>query len=225
MLVSEAVTRTRDDLLDDSGQERWDVSDSTHAETKRHLQNALSYCYHLYNTQGGTQFLEEHSGTTTTSGVLSLDSLDPAHVRSCNLLVSNRYYSLYPERMIDREYQDDQARVITVQYAPTPEWNAASGNDSDYLLQHPNTNSELTSWDAFEDWVCWRAALTMSIKDQRRIVALKEREEELARACLARINTPKTRRFPGRKDWYTQWLRWHWDPQGRDMIIHRKVIS
>lgn len=230
MDLDAAVARTRNDRLDDDGT-RW-----TDEETVRHLRYALSDVAHEYIDAGGDRLRDDTGDVTSSSaGVVDLSSYDPAQIRSVQVKYGNRFFPIHPAKIRERQILDEVVRTYRVEYDITPEIGTAEFNADGSFgggalggnpLVTTDGTTQLTTWDAFEDFVCLRAAHSMALKDGDRVLldALYKEEQRKVVNVIKRDPTPKTGRMPARVEHLTRLLRWYYDPGSDSIQICRRLV-
>lgn len=192
-------------FLDDPTGARFNV-DGAFTAIDGALKNALSKCLSDYVENGGDQFLEETTVTTSAAdGTVALTSLGPIDVRSVlYAITSTSWGKIRPIRRHDRERADLVARSLVVSYVrelalPT---NAA----------HPlvgNGATEAKSWPAFDTWIVARAALELGVTDKDLRPGLIAVEADNRESAMKRHRIPRSGDFPGvRGEVLTADLRW-----------------
>lgn len=197
MTVAEAVTRVQTDLLDDKNGRRWDAT-----QVQRHLRAALSKCLSTYSKEGGRRFVRKLSSQATTSaGVLDLSSHDPLIVLSTVLVDGdNRRERLGQCEPWEIEYVDDQARTVDVHLVPNIAWSAAGD-----LV--PTDSTVPGTFDAFDEWVCAKAARDAAVKDKALHRALEVVEADAHAAAVGWPDANPSPDFPQKVGAY-EWIRW-----------------
>lgn len=208
-----ARDRCRVDYLDDDGT-RWDAT-----QTDRALQFALSSVFDEYLTAGGDQFVETVTGTTT-SGSLDLSTYTPAQVYGVALVFGDRYHALRHQAVRDRQYADTDNRDLSIELCRKPVLGGAT-----QAMVSDGSGNALNTWDDFDDLVCARAALSMAIKDGRRLPALEGWAGQLAQTVMQRPRVPRARAMPFGKGFYEKHLYWFYDAPNETLRLFKRIYS
>lgn len=211
LTVAEAQTRVAD-LLDDPNNTRWSVAKKSAA-----LQAALSACMIDFVASGGTAFDEPVTGTTTTSGTLTVtDAL--SHIRSVQVVQGTRRVAIRSVAPADIELVDTVPRDVRL--VAVREWVVPSTTTNLLVSDNAATGP---SWHAFDQWVCAQAALDLGITDNDKRPGLEAAWARYREAAVGRIATPKSRAAPlPRADWsYADDLGWSWDATSQTLTLGR----
>jgi len=206
MTIAEALTHIREDLLDDANSIRW--SDT---QLRRHIKSALSKCQTLYVANGGHRFTRVLTSQSVTSSgldvVTALGTLTPVEITAV--------------MRADTDYREP------IEYIP---WHQAVLYATDTYtcdvmcvpqLEHDLTAATSTAlvvavtdapgtWDAFEEWVCARAAMEAARKDKDRFRDLEWMVRDAAEAVygmLPEAPAPALSDLPG----HDRFLRWTYE--------------
>lgn len=201
-----------EDLLDDSGNARWST-----AQIDVGLGYGLSTCLHEYVSYGGDRFDIIGSFNTTTSGEADLSSVSPLHVKGLNLLVGSRYWPIPELKQEQRNVLDDTVRTLSIRYTRAYEIPSNSA--------HPLVGVGATaasSFDAFEHWVCLRAALYCSLKDAEARPEIRALEQEAAKVVIETPTMPEAFEFPRKKAWYSRWFGWTWNASTKKVLFCKR---
>ena len=174
--VATAVTRLREDFLDDPKSKRW-----TDAQLKRELRGSIGKCLREYTDNGGRRFLKPLlAQTTDASGQIEMSTVDPLWIHSVLISEGGRKEEIPNVDVHQQEYSDDnETRTVDIFVIPNIVFN---DDDAEVLIQ-PDALS-LGTWDAFEEWVIARAALGASRKNLALIASLQRDHDDAARAVL-----------------------------------------
>ena len=225
MTLEDAVTRARDDRLDDDGT-RW-----TDQETVRALQYALSDTAYEYIDAGGDQFRRQSQVPSNASGYVDASGLGLAQVHGLSLLVGGRSYRIYAADPAENSVAVDAARTLYLDYSLEPRIGTATFSSGAFStggsnpLVTTNGTTQLTTWDNFEDLVCNRAAQKMALKDNDQMVlrSLYQEEQRLLANVMKRDNKPRAKRMPRRQGFYSRLYVWHWDPGSEYIRLQKRL--
>ena len=203
------------DHLDDNDSEdpnaRW-----SNAQVDVGLALALSSCLSDYVSEGGDRFDLELSASTT-SGALDMSSYSPLYIRGMTMLYGNRYWPLEALRAEDRGIQDADTKSLQVRYV------------REYALPTTTTHplvgvgaTAANSWDAFDHWICIRAAIHCSIKDDDLRATLTTQEEAIRTTVLLRPKLPSAVAFPKPTSYYSRSYGYFWQPSTKVVQICRR---
>lgn len=216
MTVAEAITRARDDILDDPDSDRW-----TDAEVKRHLEAALDDTFQEYVIAGGDMFNRQTEALSSSAGTIDTSSIPIGQIIGVAVKFGSRYYPVKPSRFRDKQYNDDSTtRNVTIEYATLPV--VGSGTTTNPLVADSSDN-QLNSWRAFEELVVVRAAMSMAEKDGRVPTALERRERRIIGNVMLKASKPVTRRFPDKSGFYGDYLYWYYDHENDQIKLWRKL--
>lgn len=211
LTLSDARTVVRDHLDDDGT--RW-----SDAQVDRALQWSLSQCLNDYVGGGGERFDSLLETTTDATGLKSLSAENPMVLRGVSLKVGNRYYPLRAASLDERNRDDQVARTIQIRYVKT------------YALPttatHPLVGSGATaagSWDAFDHWICLRAAQFCTTKDAENRSELHFLEQSMASSIMTVPKIPYGLPFPGPTRLYGQLIKWVWKPETKALQLASTV--
>lgn len=209
------VAQARDiveDHIDDSGNARWSESQVDNA-----LRYALDSCRKEYLAAGGDRLFEISESTTDSNGRVDLSSLNPDYIAGVTLVMGNRFFPLSQVQYEERLLNDNAARSIQVRYARTL---SLSSTTSHPLVGNGATAAK--SFDAFEHWICARAAMFCSVKDADNRPELKELELQAKNAAMFAPHIPQSTAFPGKPHWYSRYYVWTWKPDEQKLQLARK---
>ena len=205
LTVAEAMTKVRQ-FLDDTSTSvpRW-----TDAQVTDALADAVSIGVNRYATSGGDRFdLEASVTSSATDGTVSLSSLAPSIVKQVSVTIGTTQYRLRPCDKLRRGIPDYNARTLTVLYVREYEISATTSHP---LIGVGSTAAN--SWRAFDRWICYLAALQLSIKDMEspRMGALKAATDDAEKEALGRATTPRGYEIP-RREWVPLYdgIRWQY---------------
>lgn len=201
LILSEARTLVLDHSDDVSGA-RYNA-DGTFAKVDIALKSALSRCIADYVGEGGDNFNEETTVSTTSSGTADLSSLGLIDIRSVLVSSSPSFGKVRPIRRQDRQYVDQVVRSIVVGYVREY---ALPGNEAHPLVGV--TTVAANSWPAFDNWICARAALQLGIKNNELRAALVALEADCRASALARVRIPRSAEWPGAGNPWVMDLGW-----------------
>jgi hypothetical protein len=192
MTLAEARLRTREDFLDDPTSRRW-----SDAQLDRALKASLAKCVADYAGGGGGRFTRALVGVQSTvgafgSGGVDLSSYDPLMVFGVMLRTGERRDPLTEVDLIDVGEMDDQVRDLDILLVPTPTLGAAG---SDPLVVSTGVAG---TWDAFDEWVCARAALDAVRKDKELHGSMQRLEADAQRAVALTPHGNMSPAFPRR---------------------------
>lgn len=200
------------DHLDDDGT-RWST---TQIDTALAL--GISQCLTDYTSAGGDRFDTIESFTTTSAGVIAMTAKNPVLLRGLSLQVSRRFFPLQQTSPEERWVSDDTVRTVQVRYVKTYSLSATAG---DPLIGVGATAAQ--SWDAFDHWVCMKAALFCSIKDADGRPELAAAEAAMAGSILTTSRIPSAVPFPGPLRIYSSFLSWFWVRDTQSIQIVRRM--
>jgi len=188
-------------FLDDPNHVRW-----THAVIGVALQQALSACLSTYASEGGDDFDEEFSITTTTAGLGTLTT-PLVMLRAVQVLTGTVYYPIVSQNRSQRVVNDTVARdlrCLGVREYTIP----TTGNSTDPLIG-VSTVAAPGTWAAFERWVCLEAALVLAVQDNDQRAGLIANAERTKATVMARANTYTSRPLPDPENAliYASWWR------------------
>jgi hypothetical protein len=139
--------------------------------------------------------------------VVDLSSVLPLTIRGVALLYGSRYWpiQIVPAEM--RGVNDSEARTVQVRYVRK----YAIPSDTSHPLVGVGATAA-PSWDAFDHWVCARAALHCAVKDAELRPELVTMEEQARDNVLAAPASDSARPFPGQRGMISDWLGYFWNP-------------
>jgi len=215
LTLSTARSYIRDDILDDPDSRRY-----SDAQVERAISLSLSETFEEYE---GDRFIEVATGLSTSStGTVDMSAYDPLQIKAVLLKSGNTYTEIRPARWVDKDLDDlVSGRAISTQFIrrPTP-----PDADGEYLLQD-SSNNQLTSWLAFEDLICVRAALRLCRKDNEIPAGLRADEQRLTKTVMQTTSkkvftlAPSQRQKP-----YENLLYYYWDPQAKTITIFQSTF-
>jgi len=186
-------------FLDDPNNVRWAV-----AVVDVALQQALSACLNEYGSEGGDDFDEEFSITTTTAGLGTL-TVPLVLLRAVQVLTGTVYYPIVSQNRSQRVVNDTVARDLKClgirEYA-------VSATSSDPLVGVAAAAAPGT-WAAFERWVCLEAALVLAVQDNDQRAGLIANAERTKATVMKKANTYTSRPLPDPENAliYASWWR------------------
>ena len=175
-------------LLDDPNHVRW-----SHAVIGVALQQALSSCLSDYAANGGDDFDEEFSITTTTAGLGTLTT-PLVLLRAVQVLTGTVYYPIVAQNRAQRVVNDTVARdlrCLGVRDFTIP----TAANPTDPLIG-VSTVAAGGTWAAFERWVCLEAALVLAVQDNDQRAGIIANAERTKASVMERANTYTSRPLP-----------------------------
>lgn len=219
LTVSEARTTVLEHLDDESGvryARLTGANTENFAKIDRALRSALSRCVDDYVRAGGDRLDEQISVTTDSAdGTVSLAAYDRPTIR--NVLVSvnsgSYFYPLQSQDKFSRGTPDTTARDLSVTIVRSFTLPAIR-DTSDALVSAGDGSAQ--SWDAFDHWVCARAALQLGIKDDELRQSLVATIQDLERSILTHRRQPAGMPWPSRQNdhaWrygLSRNLEWTW---------------
>jgi hypothetical protein len=203
LTLAQARTVVQDHLDDDAT--RWST-----AQIDTGLSLGLSTCLHDYVSGGGDRFDVVASFTSTSAGLIDLSAVSPLTIRGITLQVGSRYYPITQRQIEHRSIDDAVSRTFEIRYSRILTLPVTTS--------HPLVGDGATSagsWDAFDHWVCVRAAAFCSVKDA-------ELRQELT-ALEQTIKIPSAIPFPGPPGLYGNLLGWVWKRNTNAIQIVRKL--
>lgn len=213
MTLTLAQARTvAQDHLDDDGT-RWSTS-----QIDTGLSYALSTCLHDYVSGGGDRFEVIGDFTSTSTGAISLSAQTPLVIRGVSLLLGQRYYPILQKQSEHRGFEDQSIRSYQIRYSrilslPT-------------TTSHPLVGDGATgagSWDAFDHWICVRAAKFCAVKDAELRQELEALESQVAGSVMTTVKIPSALPFPAPPRWYGALLAWVWERSTNTIQIVRRT--
>lgn len=183
MTIAEALTHIREDLLDDANSIRW-----TDAQLRRHIKSALSKCQTLYVANGGHRFTRTLTSQSVTSSgldiVTALGSVVPVEITAVMRADTNyrepiEYIPWHAALLYATE-----TYTVDVQVVPLLEHDTTAATSE--ALVAAVTDAPGT-WDAFEEWVCARAAMEAARKDKDRYRDLEWMVRDAAEAVYGML--------------------------------------
>lgn len=187
LLLSEART-TVSDHLDDDGT-RWPITAG--GPVDKALKAALSACLGEVVKAGVDRFDEEVTTSTTALGALDLSTYDPIKVCGVSVTSGSRYYPVAGVREEDRDSHDENVRALQVRLVRNFALSSTAG--------HPLVGVGATaakSTEAFDNWVCARAALLCATKDAEARPEVAGLAAEYKAAVLGMPRIPASNRMP-----------------------------
>lgn len=207
------------DHLDDDGVaatptdgSRWSV-----AQVNTGLGYALSSCLNEYLSSGGDRFDLELATTSSSAGLVDLSATPPLTVRGVSLIQGNRYWPLAELKPEQRGRHDDTARSIQIRYIREL---ALPSTTSHPLVGVGATAGR--SWDAFDHWVCVRAAQFCSAKDDEARRSLDDLERKLRDSVFLKVRTPSATAFPRPASYFSAWYGYFYDPSAQAVQVCRR---
>lgn len=211
MAITLADARTIvSDHLDDDGT-RWAT-----AKVDTALRAALSASLREYTEAGRQALAEEVAASSTTSGILDLSSYNVLKIHNVSIKVGSHYYPLRAVEPEHRDRIDSSARACHVFL--TRDFTLPS--DSAHPLVGIGATSAGSS-QAFDHWVCARAAAYLKVKDDEQGQPLANMLKDLRDACLREPSRPGSRQFAPRAQLWTRYLHWYWSPRDGHMTLCR----
>lgn len=202
------------DHLDDTPTSGIDGDRWTAAQVDTGLSFALSQCLDEYVSSGGDRFDEILDTSSNTSGEVDLSTVDPIEIKGISLLQGGTYWPIKSYRLEEKNIIDTTVRTLQIRYVrkfvlPTTTTHKIMGNGA----------TAANSWDAFDHWVCAKAALFCSTKDAEGRPEIKQLAEDLRFSVLSHTKVPKSVPFPARRNWYSQWIGWVWSQNAKKVVL------
>lgn len=199
--------------LDDDGT-RWTSTGGTGGgnEIDDALKSALSRCLSDYVAAGGERLSETVSTTSDSSGQIDLSTYDPLRVSGVSIQSGSRFY---PVSYIDPENVDILETVTRTAKVRLTRNLALPTTSTQPIVGIGAT--EAGSWDAFDHWICARAARQLAVKDDEAYQALSRLEEDLGRSCILSSRVAPAARFPMPGRFYSKLVRWTWLPRSKTL--------
>jgi hypothetical protein len=181
----------------------------------RKLASAREQCLDDYVAAGGDRF-DAVISSSTTQGVADLSSATIRHIRGV-LVRPGSGLAPYPVLEGDKlvrglpDRVDRDLSIVAVIIAPM----AAAPLAGDDLVGE-------RSWQAFDEWVCARAAVQLGTKDPERRTALGAVVADLERSVLRRSRTPAVLPWPARAPQALSSLaslRWLWEQDEEELRL------
>lgn len=183
MTIAQALTRIREDLLDDPNTVRWQD-----AQLRRHVRSALSKCSNQYVQNGGHRFTR----------TLQSQSVPPAGLDVVSALSSETPLQISAVMRSDTNYREPiefipwhqavlfatETYTVDVQVVPQLEHDVTAA-DSGALVAA--VTGAPGTWDAFEEWVCAVAAHEAARKDKDRFRDLQFMVDDAAQAVFSML--------------------------------------
>lgn len=210
--LTKARNTALSEYLDDDNT-RWLEADVDSA-----LQAALSQTFSEY-VQSGSRFDEVVTATSTSGGVVDLSSYDPFQVRSVGITTGSLITRLKTISPSDVQYLDSEARSVRAVIVRTPVMGSAA-----QPLVSDGAGNALQTWDAFDELVCIRAAMKMSVRDGGIPRSLVEIEARFIEAVMDSPSAPRSRMPPTKGSDYANWLYWYYDASAQSAQLCRKVF-
>lgn len=215
-LTVRAARETVLEHLDDESGDRFARATGSNTESftkiDRALRSSISRCVDDYIAHGGDRFDEVIDVSTDSTGTVSLAGYDNPSIRGV-LIVPDSDGSMYPIEPGDklaRADMDSEARDLKVTIVRR--FTLPDPLDEDDLLLGL-TAGVARSWDAFDHWVCARAAIQLGIKDDELRRALTATTDDLKSSVLGTRRTPSYLPWPSpsmRRTRFSRALRWTW---------------
>jgi hypothetical protein len=198
------------------------VNTESFRKVDRTLKTAISACVDEYVKAGGDRFNEIVEATTSASdGKASLAVEKLSHIRSVRVDNGTSLYRVEEgdnaagntPYLAERDLQMTVVRFFEPPQVPDP---------NDLLMG--TVAGAARSWDAFDAWVCARAAKMLGIKDLEpsRQKALLDLVAELERAVMGHKRTPASKPWPERRPadaLVTGRARWLWFPREQELQL------
>lgn len=181
-----------------------------YTKVDRALRSAQNRCVDDYVKAKGDRFDEQISITTDSDGTAFLGTYQAAAIRGVMLepTAGNLYLvdegdkngDQIPDRS-SRDYRINIVRLFTIPPDVQPE---------DLLMGV--VDGAARSWDAFDDWVCLRAARTLGVKDMEGGKRLDGEIDDAAQSVLGQERIPRVLPWPTPRQtlFYLRTLRWTW---------------
>lgn len=198
--------------LGDVNSKRW-----TTAEVESDVVAAIHDCVEQYVRNGGDRFNEEVTDSPdTTTFKIDLSAYDPIEIRSVSVLQSGAYLRVPSVTKAERGTAPggvsyEGFRTIIVKAPGTPASDAAE------LL------TVGSSWRSLEEWVCVRAAITLSAKYGVGRGDLRELDAMWADSVLKKSSAVGSKRFPTKMSASQSGLCFAWDPVAQTVEICRRL--
>lgn len=176
-------------LDDESGARFARVAGATsYVKLDRALRSAVDRCLDDYVKAGGDRFNEHVSVTTDTDGAVALGAYEPLKIQGVLYAPTGGFLSaIEPGDDVGGYRHDANARDLTLvivrrfPIADTP-------NEDDLLLGA--SAGAARSWDAFDEWVCCRAAIQLGVKDDELRKSLVLTRDDLEKSVLGGSRNP-----------------------------------
>lgn len=197
------------DHLDDASNDRWSSS-----QIDTGLSFALSQCIDEYLSSGGDRFDELLDTTSNTSGEVSVSTQDPLVIKGVTMLQGSRYWPIKAFPVEQKNIIDDTARTLQVRYVrrfnlPTTTTHKIVGNGA----------TAGNSWDAFDHWICIKAAIFLSAKDADPRPELHKIAEDLRYSVMSHTKVPRSVPFPTARPYISKSYGWVWHQNAKKIII------
>lgn len=210
--------------LDDESGQRYARETGTNTESfrklDRKLKSALCACLDDYVAAGGDRF-NESLPTATTSGTAGLAAEYVRHIVDVRVDNGVSTYRLAEGDVGAGGLPDETDRdllLTVVRWFEPPQV-----PDPQDLLMGTEVGAA-PSWDAFDEWVCARAALDLGVKDKEgdRQAILANLEARLRRSVMGAKRTPSSKPWPERSlppFFLSGRLRWMWLPHDQELRL------
>lgn len=199
-----------DDTNDGAGNgDRWSST-----QVDRGLSFALSQCVDEYISSGGDRLDEILSTQSTAAGVVDMSTIDPLDIKGISLLAGTRYWQIKGYRVEEKNIIDDTIRDVQIRYVrkfalPSTTTHKIVGNGA----------TAGNSWDAFDNWICAKAALYCSIKDAESREEIKSLAEDMRFSVMSHTKVPTAVPFPTAKPYLSQWIGWVYHQNAKQIIL------
>jgi hypothetical protein len=191
--IGAARAQVLDHLDDESGARFARASGATsYVKLDRALRSAADRCLDDYVRSGGDRFDEKIEVTTSADdGTVALAAYEPLKVRGVLYAPSGSTFTAiepgddlagYTPDLAERELTLKVVRRFPI---------AASPDSSDLLLG--TVDGAARSWDAFDEWVCCRAAIQLGIKDNEKREMLLATRDDLERSIKGGSRNPQAK--------------------------------
>lgn len=225
-LTVRAARETVLEHLDDESGERFARATGSNTESftkiDRALRSAQSRCLDDYIAAGGDRFDEQVDVTTEDDGTVSLAGYDNPSIRGVMVVPDSdgSMYPIEPGDKMSRLDPDDVERDLKVTLVRR--FTIPDPVDEDDLLMG-QTAGVARSWDAFDHWVCARAAIQLGIKDDELRRALVATADDLKASVLGQRRTPSYLPWPTaglrRQRSFSRDLRWTWLQREQTLVL------
>jgi hypothetical protein len=211
--------------LDDESGQTYARETGTNTESfrkiDRALKSALSACVDDYVAAGGDRFNEVTSQTTdAATGLVNLASVGIAHIRSVRVDSGTSLNRIDEGDGNASRRPDLTARELELTVVRRFELPQVPDRD-DLLVGTVAGNAR--SWNAFDEWVCARAAMSIAVKslEAKRLEALAAVLADRAKSVMQAKRTPSSRPWRERSaSWLlSDRLRWLWFPHEQELRL------
>lgn len=208
--LADAQARVSTDLLDDSASTYWD-SDAI----SRALKSALSLCLEEYFSNGGKR-LRRRLSTSTVDGAVDMAALGVSSVSDVAQLSGAVEHRMPALMTSTRPFLASTVEVV-IYYQPS----LVLPTVTTHPLLGDGATEEPGAWDAFSEWVCIRAAMSLRASRSQSVPgALLALESSARENVLDAENGPRffTSSPRSNRRLASQYF-WTWDPSTRSVLI------